>query len=58
MIEWLKNYWEGLASNYTDDFMIDIYWKDIETHYSSKNRYYHNLTHLYNMFLHLKILHL
>lgn len=54
MINWLKNYWQDLVSHYADDSLIDSLWKDIELKYTSKNRPYHNLSHLYNMFLHLE----
>ncbi|MCK8480264.1 hypothetical protein [Psychroserpens algicola] len=50
MIDWLRNEWKTLVSLYTkDDAVISEYWEDIENHYTSKNRYYHNLSHIYNM---------
>nr|WP_321228946.1 hypothetical protein [uncultured Psychroserpens sp.] len=50
MIHWLKQEWMTLASKYTEDQqLISIYWNDIEMYYTSKGRYYHNLTHIYNM---------
>lgn len=54
MIKWLKDNWFNLASNYTDEETINGFWKDLETHYTSKNRHYHNLSHLYHMFLQLE----
>jgi predicted metal-dependent HD superfamily phosphohydrolase len=51
MIQWLQNYWQDLVSEYTDDAMVNSLWKDIRSHYTSKDRNYHNLSHLYNMFL-------
>ncbi|MFD2915159.1 HD domain-containing protein [Psychroserpens luteus] len=50
MIHWLKQEWMTLASKYTgDQQLISTYWNDIEMYYTSKGRYYHNLTHIYNM---------
>ncbi|WP_235989256.1 hypothetical protein [Psychroserpens algicola] len=50
MIDWLRNEWKTLVSLYTkDDAVISEYWEDIENHYTSKNRHYHNLSHIYNM---------
>jgi len=54
MIQWLQNYWQDLVSEYTDDAMVNLLWKDIKSHYTSKDRNYHNLSHLYNMFLQLE----
>jgi len=55
MIEWLQEEWITLASNYTkNDALINKYWDEIETLYSSKNRHYHNLSHIYNMLLQAK----
>ena len=54
MIQWLQNYWQDLVSEYTDDAMVNSLWKDIRSHYTSKDRNYHNLSHLYNMFLQLE----
>ncbi|NRD18794.1 hypothetical protein HNV08_01940 [Winogradskyella eckloniae] len=48
----LKYQWTQLSSKYTEDKqIIAASWHDIETHYSSKNRYYHNLAHLHHMFI-------
>lgn len=52
MIDWLKKEWYGLVLNYCDDILAQTLWNEIETKYTSKSRYYHNLTHLYNMLLH------
>lgn len=50
MINWLKKEWNSLASKYTEDEqLISNYWEELVTHYTSKNRYYHNLTHIYSM---------
>ncbi|MFK7831839.1 MAG: hypothetical protein AB8B52_01060 [Winogradskyella sp.] len=54
MNKWLKDYWYDLASGYADDAIVDSFWKAIETKYNTKKRHYHNLTHLYNMFLQLE----
>lgn len=50
MIEWLKNEWTTLASIYTEDHnLISKFWIEIESKYSGTNRYYHNLSHMYDM---------
>ncbi|MEM5566504.1 hypothetical protein WNY78_15385 [Psychroserpens sp. AS72] len=50
MINWLKQEWNALASIYTEDQqLISKYWDEIQTHYTSKGRHYHNLSHIYNM---------
>lgn len=50
MIEWLKHEWNILASIYTEDnVLISNFWSEIEQHYTSKNRHYHNLSHIYHM---------
>ncbi|WP_299098423.1 hypothetical protein [uncultured Winogradskyella sp.] len=54
MIKWLEDYWRALVSEYTDDALINSLWQDIKLHYTSKNRNYHNLSHLHNMFLQLE----
>jgi len=39
--------WQELAIKYTDDNQLaQELWKEIEESYTTKNRYYHNLTHL------------
>ena len=49
MIDWLKNEWIALASNYSSDKdLIYNYWEDIISQYSKKSRYYHNLEHIHN----------
>ena len=54
MKHWLKNYWQDLISDYADISLIDSLWTTIESQYTFKNRHYHNLSHLYNMFLQLE----
>ncbi|WP_254453208.1 HD domain-containing protein [Winogradskyella undariae] len=54
MNHWLENEWNKLVLNYTDNSLAKIMWKDIENHYNSKSRHYHNLSHLYNMLLQLE----
>ncbi|EPR73988.1 hypothetical protein ADIWIN_0948 [Winogradskyella psychrotolerans RS-3] len=54
MKHWLKNYWQDLISDYADISLIDSLWTTIESQYTSKNRHYHNLSHIYNMFLQLE----
>ncbi len=57
MIDWLKHEWVSLASKYIEDtFVVEEYWVEIQNKYSAKNRFYHNLNHLYNMFLQLKVI--
>lgn len=51
----LENQFEQLCSPFTEDQqLIHDLWKEIETKYSEKGRYYHNLLHLENMFRELK----
>jgi len=50
----LEGYWRDLASNYTNDAQVKASWETIKSQYSSKKRYYHNLSHLYTMFLQLQ----
>ena len=45
----LKNIFLELVSRYTNT-PGDSLWKEIEVAYSGKKRYYHNLTHLENMY--------
>lgn len=46
-MEKLKSIWWTLASRFTDDQKIIVeLWDDIQTQYSSENRYYHSLDHL------------
>ena len=47
----LKDQFEQLCLLFTDDpDLISSLWKEIETQYAEKNRHYHNLLHLENMF--------
>ncbi|BAO75362.1 hypothetical protein [Winogradskyella sp. PG-2] len=51
MISELKSQWLELSSKYFEDELItEIYCKEIIEQYASKKRYYHNLSHLQNMF--------
>ena len=55
MIDWLKNEWLALASNYSSDKnLIHNYWEDIKFEYSKKSRYYHNLEHIHKMLIQLE----
>ncbi|WP_452227299.1 HD domain-containing protein [Lacinutrix cladophorae] len=54
MTLWLEKYWQNLASNYMDVLTMNSYWKEIVINYSAKSRHYHDLNHLYNMFLQLE----
>ncbi len=55
MIDWLKNEWITLVSNYSSDKdLIYNYWEDITSQYSKKSRYYHNLEHIHNMLVQLE----
>ena len=49
MIDWLKSEWLKLTKNYCDGPLAESLWKDIELHYTAKNRHYHNLSHIYTM---------
>lgn len=52
MTDWLKKEWYSLTSIYTEDQqLISKYWNEIVTQYTSKNRHYHNLTHIYKMLI-------
>lgn len=52
MIEELKIRWINLASKYIEKPTLVIsLWEDILKHYSKKNRYYHNLSHIKSMLL-------
>ncbi|MBV8325635.1 HD domain-containing protein [Chryseobacterium sp.] len=51
----LKERFEQLCAPFTEDqHLIQYLWKEIEQKYTEKNRYYHNLTHLENMFQELE----
>ena len=49
MIDWLKSEWLKLTKNYYDGPLAESLWKDIELHYTTKDRHYHNLSHIFNM---------
>lgn len=52
MKDWLKNQWSELASGFCEDkSKIESFWQEIEKQYTLKIRYYHNLSHIYNMLL-------
>lgn len=52
MIDWLQKEWYALASRYSqDDELNSRYWQDIVKHYSSKQRHYHNLSHIHSMLI-------
>ncbi|WP_028607735.1 hypothetical protein [uncultured Olleya sp.] len=55
MIDWLKTEWHNLAIHYCDQNLSNILWKEIETHYTLKNKHYHNLSHLFEMLKNLKL---
>jgi predicted metal-dependent HD superfamily phosphohydrolase len=47
----LFNIFANLVPKYTDDQNIaHLLWAEIENHYNSSNRHYHNLQHLQNMY--------
>lgn len=51
----LKENFQQLLIQFTgNQNLIDSLWSEIEKRYSEKGRYYHNLTHLENMFLELE----
>lgn len=51
----LKDQFEQLCLPFTEDRnLINNLWKEIETKYSEKGRYYHHLHHLENMFRELE----
>jgi predicted metal-dependent HD superfamily phosphohydrolase len=51
----LKDTFTTLCLNYTNDRpKVENLWLEIEQHYNSKGRHYHNLQHLENMFMELK----
>ena len=50
MITSLKKYWFRLAATYSNDnALCQTLWGEIESQYSTKKRYYHNLSHIYHM---------
>ncbi|WP_223558612.1 hypothetical protein [Chryseobacterium lathyri] len=51
----LKGYFTDLCLHFTEDeTLIESMWQEIETQYSGKGRYYHDLFHLENMFIELE----
>ncbi|ASK32272.1 hypothetical protein CEY12_20250 [Chryseobacterium sp. T16E-39] len=46
---------KNLLLHTQDQNIIDILWKEIESQYSQKERYYHNLEHLDNMFSEIEL---
>lgn len=49
MINWLKSEWYNLTENYCNSTLAESLWTEIESQYTTKNRYYHNLSHIFNM---------
>ena len=50
----LKNIFIDLVKKFEiDDFKIEILWVEIKKNYSNKKRFYHNLSHLDNLYLEL-----
>ncbi len=50
MIDWLKHEWYNLASKYSlDKDLVDEFWNELYRSYTSKSRFYHNFSHIYNM---------
>tara|TARA_R110001592_G_scaffold128489_1_gene340617 strand:+ start:122 stop:379 length:258 start_codon:yes stop_codon:yes gene_type:complete len=49
MINWLEDNWQILSSGYADGSITNALWKTIKLQYTSKNRHYHNLSHIHNM---------
>ncbi|WP_231743083.1 HD domain-containing protein [Winogradskyella endarachnes] len=54
MINWLEDNWRDLTESYAHKALTISLWKSIKSQYTSKNRHYHNLSHVYNMFLQLE----
>jgi predicted metal-dependent HD superfamily phosphohydrolase len=51
----LKEIFTSLVNKYTSDLTIaQKLWDDIEKNYTSSKRFYHNLQHLQNMYIHLE----
>jgi len=47
----LKDFFLSLSLKYTDDVILaETLWMEIEKAYNGKKRFYHNLTHLQNMY--------
>lgn len=52
MIDWLKNSWTALIQPYShNNLESDKLWYEIKSQYTQKTRYYHNLSHIYNMLI-------
>lgn len=52
----LRDYFFQLCLPFNQDKMlIENFWLEIEKKYAEKGRYYHNLTHLENMFSELEL---
>ncbi|UFH33116.1 hypothetical protein LNP04_05180 [Chryseobacterium sp. C-71] len=52
----LKEKFFQLCSPFNQDKMlVEVFWLEIEKKYTGKGRYYHNLTHLENMFSELEL---
>jgi len=50
MMDELKKIWNELTLKYPVEYsLIEELWAEIEKEYSTENRYYHNLAHLYYM---------
>lgn len=50
----LKETFKGLMTNFTNNnVLINEFWIEIETNYSSNGRHYHTLQHLENLFIQL-----
>ena len=50
----LKKKFISLVSNYSEDSeYIQSLWDEIATHHSKKNRHYHNISHLENLYQNL-----
>ena len=49
MINWLNSKWYNLTKNYCDSTLAESLWTEIESKYTTKNRHYHNLSHIFNM---------
>lgn len=49
----LKDIFISLINNYSEQAIAERLWSDIEKHYTSPKRHYHNLHHLENIYSHL-----
>lgn len=50
----LKDIFISLINNYSEQAIAEKLWSDIEKHYTSPKRHYHNLHHLENMYSQLE----